>query len=185
MNSRNFGTQGVRLPHPLDDYIVEPSGRVYSEKSGIYLQSFPDRHGYLIVRLYDKKGNQIQRNVARLVANNFMPNRRPNARTLIYKNYDRTDCSIGNLKLVTRVYANRYAEQYQERDRYNTPDMSVRVKVEGDIFLPRPVGTIAEAAEEFGLLYHDIEMSARDKTPCLSAPMYTFFWEYTESPHYF
>lgn len=174
----------VRLAYPFEEYLVESSGAVYSEKRKKYLTPFIDSDGYNIIRFRDKQGRLCQRNLARLVAYNFLPKPRRGNNTLMYKDHDRSNCSVSNLRWVTRTYSLRYQRQLTVREEYNTPDMKVRVITLGNVNLPTPVGTIAEAAEKYGLLYYEVEMSARDRTPCLSAPKYSFEWEYSHNPNY-
>lgn len=167
----------VRLQHPYDDYSVTSRGRVFTHKRHIFLKQGCDRNGYAYVRLYDKKGIPTQKNLGRLVGEIFLPVHSETLNTLLYKDHDRTNCDPDNLRWVTRTYANRYHEQQNDYAEFNTHEMRVRRGIVGDLYLPSPVGTIAEAAVEYGLLYTEIAISARENTVCATKPNIYYIWE--------
>lgn len=170
----------AKLPYPFDDYEVNELGEIYSFKRSKVVRPVVDHNGYLLVRLYDGRGNRTSKSVGRLVAENFLEKANKRNNTLIYKDHDRTNCSLDNLKWVTRAYAIRYYKQLEERDHWDQNHMKVRVKEEGSPYLPKPVGTIAEAAEKYGLLYNEIAISASEGRPCPTDMRYTFEPEYVE-----
>lgn len=169
--------QFVRLQHPFDEYSVTSLGRVYTHKRSMFLKQGVDRNGYAYIRLYDKKGIPTQKNLGRLVGEVFLPVHSESLNTLLYKDHDRTNCDPNNLRWVTRTYANRYHEQLKDYEEFNTNDMRVRRGIVGDLYLPSPVGTIAEAAVEYGLLYTEIAISARENSFCATKPNIYYVWE--------
>lgn len=164
----------VKLLPPYRDYEISPSGQIYSHKRNRIITPIIDRNGYLIIRLHDGNGGRQSKAVARLVAETYLPRKGALRNTILYKDYDRTNCHVNNLRWVTRSYAMRYERQLEDREKFNNPQDTVRVSVLGDDHLPMPCGTIAEAAEKYGLLYHEVMISAREENPCPSDVRYTF-----------
>lgn len=169
--------QFVQLPHPYDEYSITSAGRVFTHKRNFFLKPGVDRNGYAYVRLYDKKGNVMQKNLGRLIGEFFLPVHSESLNTILYKDHDRMNCHPDNLRWVTRSYAMRYHEQQNYYEEFNTHDLRVRRGIVGDLYLPSPAGTVAEAAVEFGLLYTEIAISARENNPCASKPTVYYIWE--------
>lgn len=168
----------VKFNPPFRDYEITPAGEIYSHKRNKYIKAIIDRNGYVIVRLHDGRGMRQSKAVARLVAETYLPHKGPNKNTVLYKDYDRTNVHMDNLRWVTRTYSLRYDSQIEEREHFNDPRHKVRVSTHGIDRLPQPVGTIAEAAEKYGLLYREVWQSAQEERPCATDMRYTFSAEY-------
>lgn len=168
----------AKLDPPFRGYEIDMNGDVFSTKRNRVLTPLIDRNGYLMVRMYDGRGYRCARNVGRLVAETFLRKPSAQADTILYKDYDKTNCHVENLRWVTRTYGMRYERQVKDRERFDKFQQKVRVKYQGDDFLPVPCGTIAEAAEKYGLLYNEVLISAREENPCPSDPRLIFSSEY-------
>lgn len=167
------------LLDPFDDYDVYYDGRVYSRKTDKFLKPYPDyNHGYAMVRLYDKRGQRYDKSLGRLVAETFVnPPSIQHAATVVYKNYDPSDCHADNLAWRSRPYALRYRKQKEYRDRFDTPAYRVRRYHPSSNENPQPFGTLAQAAEAYGLLFTEIYNTAVQHIPVHTIPDLGFVLE--------
>lgn len=161
----------VTLAHPYEDYDVYSDGKVYSRKRDKFIKPFLDRNGYLMVRLYDRKGGRVEKSLARMVAEIFVSPPSPyHSEVVIHKNYNKSDCRAENLEWRSRAYARRYADQEIIRDSSDVLNKRVSRYRPSSNSNPQPFGTIRQAAEEYGLLYTEVFNTASAHQPVYTIP---------------
>lgn len=126
----------IWLPVPgFSDYRVSNHGRVYNSRLDRYIKPIRNKKGYLVVKLY-REGQAFQKYVARIVAEMYLEDWRPNIQ-VGFKDRDPSNCRASNL--IIRGDRLRY---YREQPIRQT-GRRVRIRETNQVF--RSVHTAARA----------------------------------------
>lgn len=82
-----------------DDYLIYDDGRVYSEKSGRFLNGCHDSKGYLYLDIRGRKCENVCPKIHRLVAQLFIGE--PNGLQVNHKDGNKENNAVSNLEYVT------------------------------------------------------------------------------------
>lgn len=98
------------IPNFDNKYRISNDGVVFSNVSGVVLNQYKDKDGYMIVHL-SKHHQTYNRRVHRLVAQAFIPN--PNDLPMVnHKDCDRSNNNVDNLELCDAKYNAQYGYLY-------------------------------------------------------------------------
>lgn len=148
-------------------YSASNLGRIRNDRRESILAVVTLDTGHKYVGLV-KEGVQVKRSLAKLVANAFVQNPRPEKFTTpIHLNGDVSDCVADNLLWRPRWFAMRFTQQFHRLQPHHDP---IREKATGEIFQDcwPPV-------MQWGLLYMDILVSITNCTYVFPT-MQTFEW---------
>lgn len=150
-------------PIGYPNYSVSENGDVRNESRDRIVKPTHNQKGYRYIQLYDGTGRRTNMSVGRVVAEMFVANERPGFWTyVIHKDYDLNNCNYTNLEWRSRQYAMRYHKQNRlaHTKMYAQPIMATDIR---DSYLPLRFGSVADAAEHYGLLHTEILMSAHNQ----------------------
>lgn len=138
-------------------YSINSSGQVRHDRLGRLVPPRINQRGMPYVTMETDRG-QITRSIAKLVADNFLPQATPEFDTPINLDGDRENCRMENLMWRPRWFAIRYHQQFKDgaEELVKAP---LRVIDGLDVF-----HTSRDAAELYGLLEYDIAESIRLRT---------------------
>jgi hypothetical protein len=105
-----------------------------------------------------RDGQQLTRNLSKLVLSSFLPPPRPDFTTPIHFDGDIHNCSIGNLDWRPRWFALDHTTQFRRGDLPDYPDPVIELRTE-EVFENSWAATV-----RFGLLYLDLIKSIRLQT---------------------
>lgn len=141
----------------FSDYSVSNTGLIRSDKTGRFLSQYENQYGVVCVGMM-KDGEQRHRSVPLLVANAFLPRRRPPFDTPINLDGNRHNNHVENLAWRPRWFAFKYNRQF--KDPYPYPILKEIQDIKTGIILEDSF----ECAKEYGLLESDIVLSIANHT---------------------
>ena len=121
----------------FENYLITEDGKIYSCFSRRYLKLILNNL-YYCVTLYDFKGNRVQKNVHRLVAETFIPN--PNNYPVVnHKDENKLNNNVNNLEWCTHEYNLKYGTA------------STRAKEHQDYLSPGRINYYKKRAKELAI----------------------------------
>lgn len=141
----------------FEDYLIFPTGKVYSLKRNKYLSLGITHKGYYQVGLY-KSGNRYFKLVARLVAMAFIPN--PNNKPQInHKDGNKLNNNVSNLEWLTcsENHLHAFANGLNKRSpKSGSPRVPVKVYnyATGQFLSIQP--SLSSAARRYGLFQQNV-----------------------------
>jgi len=100
------------FPELKDFYYVTEDGKIFSEKSNIFLKPAIDKYGYEVVRPMGKDGTPKNRFVHRLVLGTFNPIEEINNKTVNHIDTNKRNNKIENLEWMTIQENNAHAVEH-------------------------------------------------------------------------
>ena len=101
------------FPDLKDYYLISEDGRVYSEKSKIFLKPMVDKYGYLFIRPMGIDGKPKNRFIHRLVLGVYSNLENKEDYTVNHKDGNKENNSLENLEWMTIEENNSHALEYK------------------------------------------------------------------------
>lgn len=146
------------FPDLKDYYLISRDGKVYSEKSKIFLKPMIDKYGYLFVRPMGIDGKPKNRFVHRLVLGVYSNLENKENYTVNHKDGNKENNSLENLEWMTIEENNSHAleNKLNGKTGENNPNSKLTVKDVEEILNLLKLKSVSEIARMFNVSHGTI-----------------------------